>query len=149
MSSKAILQAVKDAANPVHELTLPCTPSKEIELEELPHLGGPNYLVTINSNGGMAGGVVKVVGTVIERQDIITISLFASKRSIQTSSRWVSKMEPVRLYRQVHIHENPNKPSPQIRYFYAKGHLKLKQSTRRPDSKTTGPLWSIIDQVNC
>lgn len=128
-------------------LPLPCTPSIQIELEEVK---GKRKLVVINTNGGMAGGSIAVVGKVARLKDgLYQIHLSESNRTMTVNPSCLNRMESATLWKQVHFHNNPNWPSPRITYFYGLGDVKFTQTNVYGNRPPKSEIWSEIKETNC
>lgn len=93
---------------------------------------GTRNRYSINVNSGIGGSQLHLIG--LRGKTKNEVELTESKRSMVINPLSLTTTETVKLYKQTHVHTNPNIKSPLITYLYTLGEMVLEQSTKEVES---------------
>lgn len=123
------------------QIGVPCTPATSTSLIPI----GMRKKVVFN----MGSGYDTVIGELISQDNKrLNIILSESNRPMVIYHSYISCIEDVMLYRQVHHHKNGNFPTPMINYYITMGKVQIVQSkTYQGDLKH--PMVKAIVKEKC
>ena len=132
---------MEDTMNEVVTLGVPCSPAISTKLE---CLGWRKEIIINENGGGINGNRVILYGETSTLKGTVSIYLSESNRNIRANPSFISRTEPVKLWKQTHKHDNSNFPDKiQIRYYISYGDVELEQS----DSIKTYPKHPMIENI--